>query len=82
MNKIKTTPLRTAGSMKKVLADMFVQYGAMGIPPGLAIMLSSLIFFCESTDRGSPRGLDSITVECYRRLRRQVISAYQISSCA
>lgn len=45
MNRIKATLLKIVGGLKKMLADMFVQYGAMGIPFGFAIMFGSYQLF-------------------------------------
>ncbi|MFC2017261.1 hypothetical protein ACFLUD_02475 [Chloroflexota bacterium] len=45
MTKFKTTLLKIVGRIKTMLADMFIQYGAMGMPLGFAIMFASYELF-------------------------------------
>ena len=44
-DRIPTISKRIVGGIKKMLADMFVQYGAMGIPLGFVIMFASYELF-------------------------------------
>ena len=45
MNKWHSLLKRLVERIKKVLTDLFVQFGAMGIPLGFAIMFASYEFF-------------------------------------